>query len=180
MQQVGCNRPSIQQHHSGSFVSLPARRRAMLPAPLLGRIGRSTTTTRVLSRINALSLRRASTSSTPISAAVVGAPVTSPVASSRTTLLPARATSRTLLRRAVLSRFASTTLLDHQEATPSCTDGSNNSTAAGVATRRRINITPDEQRVFALFLAVNEHYKLGCTIRVAGGWVRNKVCPISS
>ena len=38
-----------------------------------------------------------------------------------------------------------------------------------------IHITEQEQKIFDFLLQVNEHYKLGTTLRVAGGWVRNKL-----
>lgn len=39
----------------------------------------------------------------------------------------------------------------------------------------KIDITPEEQKIFDLLLEVNDYYKLGSTIRVVGGWTRDKV-----
>ncbi|KAG2379003.1 hypothetical protein C9374_007641 [Naegleria lovaniensis] len=38
-----------------------------------------------------------------------------------------------------------------------------------------IHITEQEQKIFDFLLQVNDYYKLGTTLRVAGGWVRNKL-----
>jgi len=38
-----------------------------------------------------------------------------------------------------------------------------------------IHITEQERKIFDFLLDVNNHFKLGTTLRVAGGWVRNKL-----
>jgi tRNA nucleotidyltransferase/poly(A) polymerase len=39
----------------------------------------------------------------------------------------------------------------------------------------KISLTPLEQAIFRVLLEVNAHFKLGTTMRVAGGWVRDKL-----
>ena len=39
----------------------------------------------------------------------------------------------------------------------------------------KISLTPQEQAIFKVLLDVNTHYRLGTTMRVAGGWVRDKL-----
>ncbi|EFC47252.1 tRNA nucleotidyltransferase/poly(A) polymerase [Naegleria gruberi] len=39
----------------------------------------------------------------------------------------------------------------------------------------KIHITQEEEKIFSFLLEVNNHFKLGTTLRVAGGWVRNKL-----
>jgi tRNA nucleotidyltransferase/poly(A) polymerase len=43
-----------------------------------------------------------------------------------------------------------------------------------------IDISDEEKLIFDFLLEVNEHYKLGTTLRVAGGWIRNKLLGIFS
>jgi hypothetical protein len=43
------------------------------------------------------------------------------------------------------------------------------------ASKTRIKIQPQEEKLFQLLLATVEHFQLNCTLRVAGGWVRDKV-----
>jgi len=38
-----------------------------------------------------------------------------------------------------------------------------------------IELSEKEREVFAFLLQVNDAFALGCTLRVAGGWVRDKV-----
>lgn len=38
-----------------------------------------------------------------------------------------------------------------------------------------ISLTEQETKIFELLLLVNQHYKLGTVLRVAGGWVRDKL-----
>lgn len=40
----------------------------------------------------------------------------------------------------------------------------------------QIRLTQSEQELFELFRAVLRRYELNTTVRVAGGWVRDKVC----
>lgn len=40
--------------------------------------------------------------------------------------------------------------------------------------------TPKERKLFDFLLEVNRTYNLGCTLRVSGGWVRDKVRPTRS
>jgi hypothetical protein len=41
---------------------------------------------------------------------------------------------------------------------------------------RRIGLNPDEYKVIDIVLQVIRYYRLTTTPRIAGGWVRNKVC----
>ena len=41
-----------------------------------------------------------------------------------------------------------------------------------------VALDPSERKIFGLLCAVVRHYKLGTTVRVAGGWVRNKLLGI--
>lgn len=43
------------------------------------------------------------------------------------------------------------------------------------AGKPRISLTQDESSIIDFLTEVNEHYKLGNTLRIAGGWVRNKL-----
>lgn len=45
--------------------------------------------------------------------------------------------------------------------------------------RNRVELTPLEQQIFALLLEANTRYRLGSTLRVAGGWVRDKLLGLS-
>jgi tRNA nucleotidyltransferase/poly(A) polymerase len=42
----------------------------------------------------------------------------------------------------------------------------------------QIELSSIEQQIFSLLLEVNTSYRLGCTLRVAGGWVRDKLLGI--
>lgn len=41
--------------------------------------------------------------------------------------------------------------------------------------RKEIDLTPSEQDLFEILRQTNEHYRLGVTLRCAGGWVRDKL-----
>ena len=41
--------------------------------------------------------------------------------------------------------------------------------------REKIELTPNEKDLFALFTNFVQDEKLNCVLRVAGGWVRDKV-----
>ena len=45
----------------------------------------------------------------------------------------------------------------------------------GLAVREKLEITAKEQEVFDTLLATVERFELGTQLRVAGGWVRDKV-----
>ncbi len=48
----------------------------------------------------------------------------------------------------------------------------------GVSYKCNLPITEQEAQVFQFLKEVVEHFKLGSTLRVAGGWVRDKVTPL--
>jgi hypothetical protein len=43
------------------------------------------------------------------------------------------------------------------------------------ASKTRLKILPEEHKLFELLLEIVNRCKLNCTLRVAGGWVRDKV-----
>lgn len=45
--------------------------------------------------------------------------------------------------------------------------------------KERIDLTKKEEKIFQRLLDVIRHFKLETQLRVAGGWVRDKVCSCS-
>lgn len=66
---------------------------------------------------------------------------------------------------------------------PASATASNSGMAAGspeqlqrsMKLRETVELTEKEERIFRLFLDVVRHFDLGTQLRVAGGWVRDKV-----
>lgn len=50
-------------------------------------------------------------------------------------------------------------------------------TAAEVTKKMLVRLTPVEITLFGTIRDALDHYKLGTTVRAAGGWVRDKVRP---
>lgn len=46
---------------------------------------------------------------------------------------------------------------------------------SSVQVKDHIDLTPKEEQIFNRLLQVVQHYNMGTQLRVAGGWVRDKV-----